>query len=328
MNEPALFFSRENLDEAIDFVADKKGRNLTVSEFQTLCKLFPNLANNEKDYSAFYHETEQGKLPHTSVRNLYGYMMTRGVFEYFQTVEPHKKYLLISRSSAIGMHRYGGIWTGDNSAWWQHLSLFFKQLPSLNMCGFLFVGADIGGFAGDTTEDLLLRWLAVGVFSPLLRNHSTPDSREQELYLFPKKEVFRKFLEIRYALIPYLYKELCRCADGGEMLFRPLGFDYPQDRQARGIEDQLIFGQGIMLAPIFEQNARGRYVYLPEKMKLLRMRSAEEYREEILEKGAHYIEIPLDEIVFFIKKGCVLELAKPAQRVEELDFLHLKIIEF
>ena len=206
--------------------------------------------------------------------------------------------------------------------------LLFKQLPSLNMCGFLFVGADLGGFAHNTTEDLLLRWLALGVFVPLMRNHSTPDSRRQELFSFSKKETFRKFIEIRYALIPYLYKEFTRCAKNDEMLFKPLAFDYPNDKRARGVEDQLMLGNALMIAPVFEQNARGRYVYLPERMKMIRMKSAEEYQEEILEKGDHYIEVHLDEIVFFLKKRYNLPLAEPKSNGESLNFENLKYIKF
>lgn len=328
MNEPALFFSRGNLDKAIEYVANQRGQNLSVEGFQKLCKVFPALANNEKDFNSFYHEINGKTIVHSKVHNLYGYYMTRSASEYFKKYNPDKEYLLFSRSSSIGMHRYGGIWTGDNSAWWQHILLLFKQLPSLNMCGFLFVGADIGGFAHNTTEDLLLRWLALGIFVPLMRNHSTPDSRRQELFSFPKKQTFRKLIEIRYALIPYLYQEFTRCAKENEMLFRPLAFDYPKDKRVKGIEDQLMFGKELMISPIFEQNATGRFVYLPEKMKMIKMRSFDDWTEEVLERGDHYIEVPLDEIVFFLKEGYNLPLVEPKNNAESLDFEKLKYIKF
>ena len=68
----------------------------------------------------------------------------------------------------IGMHRYGGIWTGDNKSWWSHILLNLKMMPSLNMCGFLYTGADLGGFGADTAREFLLRHLALGVFIPLM----------------------------------------------------------------------------------------------------------------------------------------------------------------
>ena len=134
--------------------------------------------------------------------------------------------------SCIGMHRYGGIWTGDNHSWWSHLLLNLKMLPSLNMCGFLYVGADLGGFNADTSRDLLLRWLALGVFTPLMRNHSGSDTRRQEFYQFEGPEDFRSVIETRYRLIPYLYSEYMKAALHNDMMFRPLAFVYPGDEIA------------------------------------------------------------------------------------------------
>ena len=112
---------------------------------------------------------------------------------------------MFSRASYIGMHRYGGIWTGDNKSWWSHLLLNLKMMPSLNMCGFLYAGADLGGFGADATADLVLRWTALGVFTPLMRNHSALGTREQESYRFGSAEDFRHVIGVRYRLVPYLY---------------------------------------------------------------------------------------------------------------------------
>ena len=156
---------------------------------------------------------------HDQVHNLYGYNMTRAASEGLASIAPGKRFLLFSRSSCIGMHRYGGVWTGDNHSWWSHLLLNLKMLPSLNMCGFLYVGADLGGFNADTSRDLLLRWLALGVFTPLMRNHSGCDTRRQEFYQFEGPEDFRSVIETRYRLIPYLYSEYMKAALNGDMLF-------------------------------------------------------------------------------------------------------------
>lgn len=121
--------------------------------------------------------------------------------------------------------------------------------------------------------------------------------------MFDKTEVFRNFLNIRYALIPYIYEELERCAEENEMLFKPLAFEYPEDERTKEIEDQLIFGKEIMLSPVFEQNANGRHVYLPEKMKLIKMKSCEEFSITELEQGDHYVQIPLDTFAYFVKEG-------------------------
>ena len=236
--------------------------------------------------------------------------------------------MLFSRSSSIGAHRYGGIWTGDNGSWWSHLKLNIAQLPALNMCGFLFAGADLGGFAYNTTEDLMLRWLALGIFVPLMRNHSTTGSRHQEGYVFKDKKTIANILGMRYALLPYLYSEYIKCALKGEMLFKPLCFEYPEDERARTVEDQLFMGESLMLAPVCEQNAKGRYVYLPARMKLIRMTAGDKYSEQVLEKGEHYIPVELNEVVFFLREEKVLPLAKPAKNVKSLDDKHLSWVKF
>ena len=110
-------------------------------------------------------------------------------------------------------------------------------------------------------------------------------------------------------MLPYLYSEYMKAAFQGEMYFRPLSFDYPQDSHAFQVEDQLMVGESIMIAPVYTQNARGRYVYLPEEMLMVRMKSLEEKSCRIMEKGHHYLEIALNEVVFFVRKNHMLPLA-------------------
>lgn len=222
--------------------------------------------------------TEQGRVRHDRIHNLYGCYMTRAAAEAFERFVPEKRMLLFSRSSYIGMHRYGGIWTGDNRSWWQQLSLSIRQMPSLNMCGLLYSGSDIGGFGDDTTEDLMLRWMEFGIFTPLMRNHASMGTRKQEVYQFKAVEDFRNLIRLRYALLPYLYSEFVKAALEDEMYFRPLAFDYPKDAQAVQVEDQLMVGGSVMIAPVYQQNALGRYVYLPEHMLMIRVKAPEDLR--------------------------------------------------
>ena len=238
---------------------------------------------------------------HKDIHNLYGMNMTRSASEAIKEMYPDKKVLFFSRSSYIGAHRYGGIWQGDNKSWWSHILLNFQQLPSLNMCGFLFIGSDIGGFGCDTTEDLLMRWMQMSVFTPLMRNHSADGTRLQELYQFKNCDDLKKIVEIRYALIPYLTKVYMNAAENDEMMFRPLAFDYADDEMACRVEDQLMFGNEMMLAPIYTQNAEGRYVYLPEDMYLVRMRGVDDYDVEKMSAGHTYVSAKLNEMIFFVK---------------------------
>lgn len=250
--------------------------------------------------------------------------MTRAAGEAFERLSPDKRILMFSRSSYIGMHRYGGVWCGDNKSWWSHLLLNIQQMPALNMCGFLYSGADVGGFGADVTEDLLMRWTEFGIFTPLFRNHSAEGTRRQELYRFSDTESFKNIVNLRYSFIPYLYSEFMKAVNSDGMLFTPPAFEYPDDDMAYEVEDQLFVGDSIMIAPVYRQNATGRYVYLPEEMKLCRFRSYDDYDVEIIDRGHHYISAALNEVLVFIRKGHAFPIAAPATRTEKIDYASLK----
>ena len=315
MNEPAIFYTQDHLDEVFEQIEEYKGKNLDVKAFFEFRDLVGTISNYPEDYKRFYHEYKGQKIRHDKVHNIFGYNMTRAAGEAFERISPDKRILMFSRSSYIGAHRYGGIWHGDNHSWWSHLLLNIQQMPAVNMCGFLYTGADIGGFGSDTTEDLVLRWTAFGIFTPLFRNHCALGMRHQELYRFENVDTFRNIINLRYALIPYLYSEFMKAALGNKMLFKPLCFEYDDERSAQ-VEDQLLVGESIMIAPVYTQNATGRYVYLPENMKLIRFRAYDDYDEEILGAGDHYVKADLNEILVFVRKGHVLPLAEPSKGME------------
>lgn len=328
MNEPAIFYSEKRLKKIFSQIERYKDRNLDVNTFFEFQDLVATISKNPEDYASFYHNYKGKEIRHDKVHNLFGYYMTRSAGEAFDRLEPDKRILLFSRASYIGMHRYGGIWTGDNLSWWSHILLNIKMMPSLNMCGFLYTGADIGGFGSDVTEDLLLRWMAVGIFTPLMRNHAAKGTRRQEVYRFEKMEQFRNLIALRYRLLPYIYSEFIKAAVKGTMYCRPLGFLFPGDKIARRIEDQLMIGESIMIAPVYEQNAIGRNIYLPEKMKQLRFKNTQVIEEQIMPKGYHHVEIDLDEVVIFIRKGYLLPLAEAAESVDAIDYENLKVYHY
>lgn len=329
MNEPAIFYTDVHLKEAFEEIEQYKQKdNLVLKDWFAFQELIRGIPNSEKDYKRFYHNFQGKKVRHDQVHNLYGCYMTRAAGEAFEKYEPEKRILMFSRSSYIGMHRYGGIWTGDNKSWWSHLLLNIQMMPSLNMCGFLYTGADIGGFGADTTEDLIKRWLAFGVFTPLMRNHSAMGTREQELYQFRETEGMKKLIEARYQLLPYLYSEFMKAALENELFFRPLSFDYPEDEMALQTEDQLLVGESLMIAPVYIQNAKGRNVYLPEDMKMVTLGEGENLNGTVFEKGWHYIGVPMDSIVFFLRPDHILPLSKGGRNVEEVDFVNLKLVSY
>ena len=331
MNEPSLFYSPERLRAFLnDMAALREKDNIEQEEF------FPRvvggamgLMNSPADYASFYHEVDGQKVRHDQVHNLYGGSMTRAAGEAFTDLRPGQRTLLYSRSSFIGSHRYGGIWLGDNNSSWAQLLANIQMMPSVQMCGFLYSGADLCGFSSDTTPDLALRWLEFGLLTPLMRNHSAVGTRMQEYYRFPEVlPAVRNMIRLRYALLPYLYSEFMKAALENTSYFRPLAFDYPDDPDAREVEDQLLLGEGLMAAPVYIQNAHGRHVYLPEPMKLLRLRAVDDYDEEILPAGHHYIRCALDEVLLFLRPGHIVPVAQPANNTSELDDASLTLWSF
>ena len=328
MNEPAIFYSKEGMEELKQTLRKCIEDEVEEIPVWLLGDKVAAMANNKEDYKRFYHNVNGKKIRHDKVHNLFGYNMTRAAGEAFERIYPDRRFLMFSRSSYVGMHRYGGIWTGDNKSWWSHLLLNLKMMPSLNMCGFLYTGADLGGFGADATRDLLLRWLALGVFTPLMRNHAAVETREQEPYQFENIEDFRGIIETRYRLIPYLYSEYMKAALGDDLYFKPLAFVYPQDSMAVRVEDQMMIGNEIMIAPVYTQNAKGRYVYLPEEMKFVKFSKEGKYTEQVLSKGHHYVEVALDEVPLFIRKDRCIPVAKAAQCVEEIDTTNLELLGY
>ena len=331
MNEPSLFYSPERLRAFLnDMAALREKDNIEQEEFfLRVVGGAMGLMNSPADYASFYHEADGRKVRHDQVHNLYGGSMTRAAGEAFADLRPGQRTLLYSRSSFIGSHRYGGIWLGDNNSSWAQLLANIQMMPSVQMCGFLYSGADLCGFSSDTTPDLALRWLEFGLLTPLMRNHSAVGTRMQEYYRFPEVlPAVRNMIRLRYALLPYLYSEFMKAALENTSYFRPLAFDYPDDPDAREVEDQLLLGEGLMAAPVYVQNAHGRHVYLPEPMKLLRLRAVDDYDEEILPAGHHYIRCALDEMLLFLRPGHIVPVAQPANNTAELDDASLTLWSF
>lgn len=300
MNEPALFYTEytkgpKKLDLALNFLFPRLRKN--VKERNTI-----------RDYQSFFHQVDGKRICHYDVHNIYGGNMIRATSEGLSELLNHR-FLVFGRSSYIGAGRYGGVWTGDNTSCWEHIMLNMRHMASLNMCGFLYSGADTGGFMGNCTRELLLRWLAVSAFTPLMRNHSSMGTRAQEAYQFGDTEAFRGILSLRYRLLPYIYSEYMKAALRSDLYIKPLAFGFPEDAKVKNIEDQLLVGESIMIAPIVEKGAASRRVYLPEDMTMVRY-DGRDFVCTPCVKGEHSVEVPLEQVVFFIRKGKLLPVGK------------------
>ena len=269
------------------------------------------------DYKSFYHYSESGPINHYDVHNLYGGLLSKAVYEHLCS-KNGKRPMIFGRSTYIGSHCYGGIWTGDNHSDFAHLSLNVHMMPGLNMAGFLFSGADTGGFGGDCDRELALRWHQFSLFTPLFRNHSAIFTRRQECYSYRGKRDFRTVLSARYRLLPYLYSELLKCALNHDMLIKPLEFVFHDDKAAKGIEDELIVGDSILICPVLERGAKGRDVYLPVDMTLVRF-DGKEFSLTPWQKGKRYLPYSKKEVCFFLLPGKSFIAGKPVLCAKDID---------
>lgn len=215
---------------------------LDGDDYFHLLDLCRKMQSTDHLYKDIYHNVDGKKVSHRQGHNIFGLNMVRGVSEELMKLVPEQRMMLLSKISYVGMHRYSGTWTGDNSSWWSHLLLNIQQMVSLNVAGLLYSGGNIGGFNENCTHDLLQRWLEFGVFMPLMRNHSTKTSRKQEPYEFRHFALYARTIELRYSLLPYIYSEFIKAVLEDGMYFRPLVFDYPGDERAAETEDQLMVG--------------------------------------------------------------------------------------
>ena len=309
MNEPAIFYSEYNTsrlgDKSCGDPLYKGGARLS-------------------DYKSFTHNVDGKTVSHWDVHNIFGAKMTEASSEGLEKLLD-KRFLLFSRSSYIGAHRFGGIWTGDNSSTFHMLRRNVTMMPGLNMCGFLYSGADTGGFGGNCSRELLLRWLAFSVFTPLMRDHTAIFTRNQECFRYRGKRDFRSILSLRYRLLPYIYSEFMKAALSSDLYIRPLAFAYPKDARARHIEDELLVGDSLLAAPVLEKGAKGRKVYLPEEMTEVRWNGKEFVTREV-PQGERFVTVPLGEVVFYIRKGKCIPVGKGGMNTKEIDLSDVTLL--
>ena len=304
MNEPSIFLNA--------FVAEK-GKNSQKAEDK----------QKTEDYKRFYHKIDGKMVNHYDVHNVYGHLMTVAAGSELKKMLKNR-YLLFTRSTYVGTHRYGGIWTGDNASEWWQLKQNVLQMPSLNMCGLLYSGADTGGFKKDCSTELMLRWLAFSVFTPLMRNHCGRSSKPQECYNLGHIDDFRSILGLRYRMLAYLYSEFMKAQMQQDMFIKPLAFIF-DDEISKSIEDQLIVGESVMIAPILEEGKNTRMVYLPEDMTKV-LYDGKTFSCQPANKGWQEIKAELNEVVFFILNNKLVPVGKFAESTKEVDLSDVELI--
>jgi len=219
-----------------------------------------------KDLSGPVMDALHDGKPHATARNTYGLQMARATYEGMVQHDPDSRPFILTRAAFSGAQEVTALWCGDNHSYWEHLAGSLPMLMNLGLSGMPFVGVDIGGFGGDSNGELLARWTQVGAFYPFCRNHAATGTRSQEPWQFgPQVEaICRKYIGLRYQLLPYFYNLFREAALTGAPIMRPLIWHYPKDPITFNLNDQFMLGPNLLIAPILAPGLSACSVYLPK----------------------------------------------------------------
>ena len=202
---------------------------------------------------------------HLEYHNLYALLEARATYEGWRRLQPDQRPFIVTRAGFAGLQRYSSIWTGDNSADWEHLELAVQMVLGLGISGVPFAGADIGGFAGAPSAELFSRFLQASTFFPFYRTHSEFSAPAREPWAFGPVHTAanREMIRLRYRLLPHLYTAFYQHARDGRPVARPLVYEFQNDAAVYAVNDEFTFGDHLLVAPVVTEGADTRSVYLP-----------------------------------------------------------------
>jgi len=268
------------------------------------------------------HDYEGNPCSHRKAHNIYGMQMARATYHGLKKFAYPKRPFVITRAAYSGTQRYTSSWTGDNVATWEHLWIANVQAQRLSMSGFSFVGSDIGGFAEQPQGELFTRWIQLGIFHPFCRVHSSGDHGNQEPWAFDDDvtDIVRKFIEIRYQLLPYLYTTFWKLINHGTPIIKSLVLFDQEDDKTHYRTDEFIFGNQILVCPILEPNSKGRRMYVP------RGNWYNFWDKELCLGGKEqWVDSEIDTMPIFIKEGAIIPNYPVQQYVDEKEIKELTL---
>ncbi len=247
-------------------------------------------------------------------RNAYGLQMSRATFEGTRDILGRRPFVL-TRAAYAGIQRYSAVWTGDNASSDAHMLLGQRLVNSLGLSGVANIGVDIGGFIGEPSAELMMRWNSLGVYTPMFRNHAEINAPFREPWRFGEaaEKVIKKDIEQRYLLLPYLYSSFYQATQTGMPVSRSLTINYTNDEKIfdQKYQNQFLFGDNILVAPV-ESTKISTEVYLP-KGDWYRFSSGERFT------GGQTIQAaaPLTDLPVFVKAGAIIPMQNLIQNTNE-----------
>jgi len=260
---------------------------------------------------------------HAEVHNLYGLLENMGTYQGLRELQPDVRPFLLTRAGFAGIQRWAAVWTGDNAALWEHLEMAMPQLCNLGLSGVSFTGTDIGGFHWQSSSELWARWIQLGAFYPFSRGHSITTAQQKEPWVWGDRteSIARKYIELRYQLLPYLYTLFEESSRIGSPILRPLLYEFHTDPEVMLLHDQVMLGSGLLIAPIYRPGVQYRHVYLPQG-------GWYDFWTGEFHSEAHIMaHAPLEVLPLYARAGTILPLGPIMQSSDErpIDQLTLKI---
>jgi alpha-glucosidase len=215
-------------------------------------KTIPDNVEHRIDEAGFQRRVAS----HREIHNVYGMENSRATYEGLLNIAPDQRPFVLTRATYAGGQRYAATWTGDNSATWNHLRLTTPMLENLGLSGFGMSGADVGGFIGTPSPELLTKWTELATFQPIDRNHSEKGTAQREPWVhgLEQEDIRRRYIEERYRLMPYLYTAVEEMSRTGLPVVRPLFLEFPDataDKHPLDLDagNEFLFGSDLLVAP-------------------------------------------------------------------------------
>jgi alpha-glucosidase len=222
------------------------------SVFSTGNLTMPDNAQHRIDEPGFLSRTAN----HLEIHNVFGMQNSRATYEGLLKLNPDLRPFVLTRATYPGGQRYAVTWTGDNTSSWNHLRLITPMLLNLGLSGFGISGADVGGFIGTPSPELLTRWTEIATFQPIERNHTNKGSGDKEVWVHgPEQEAIRRrYIEERYRLLPYLYTLVEELTRTGLPVVRPLFLEFPNGTKDQvpwdiNAGNEFLLGHDMLIAP-------------------------------------------------------------------------------
>jgi alpha-glucosidase len=272
------------------------------------------------------HRLDDGtSVDHRAIHNVFGMQNVRATYEGLRKLQPDERPFVLTRAAYSGAQRYAATWTGDNSSTWNHLKMSTPMLLSMGISGYPLVGDDIGGFAGSPPADLLTRWFEVGALNPIYRDHSAKGTLDQEPWVHgPEHEAIRrKYIELRYELMPYLYTGIEEMSRTGLPLMRPVFLEYPQASEFYADNRDFLFGRDFFVAPVTTDMVDAEEISLPP---------GEWYdfwtNAKLSSKQGFTLQPRLDEMPLYVRAGAIVPMQPLVQSTEETPNGPLKLLVY